>query len=85
MYVARGRKIDLRKYADVNPRNVVLSTSTNDIKWGTVCQELRSMYCLQADIVCGDANQAWYFIFRTHKTQRTDTIGKTFTQNLAID
>ena len=30
---------------------------------------------LQVDIVCGDANQAWYFRSKTHKTERTDPLG----------
>ena len=40
------------------------------------------MFWLQAEIVCGDANQAWYFICKINKTQRTYTLGNTHPEPL---
>ena len=37
---------------------------------------------MQADIVCGDGNQAWYFRSKAHKAERADANGKTHPEPL---
>ena len=52
----------------------------NLVKWDSARRELRIMYrtclALQVDIVCGIGHQAWYFLPRKHKAERTDPTGE---------
>ena len=58
----------------------------NAVKWDSDCCALRIMYktCLglRADIVCGDGNQAWYFKYKEHNQQSTDSNNETHPEPL---
>ena len=49
----------------------------NNTKWDKVCRGLMmtlylSWFAQQADEICGDGNQAWYFGSNEHQSQTTD-------------